>query len=91
LQFNEKGFVINNFDKFEAIDQSISLLNLQEFLLKFDTEELENLLIKDLLTIDLDEYESIINKLKKFKDIGEEHNDNEIKEFFETKIQVLLL
>jgi hypothetical protein len=84
---HERGAVINNFDHFETLAQDLSLINLENYLSKFEEDELDSLRIKDILTFDLKEFDQIKAKLEEFIQIAEKLNDQEIKDFLKAKIK----
>jgi len=72
------------------IEQELSLLNLENYLSKFDDDELDHLTIKNILTFDLEELDIIKNKLLELKEISQKLNDYELNTMLEKKLKVNL-
>jgi hypothetical protein len=87
ILIHERAKIINSFDRYDIIDNEMSFVNLQNYLSKFQEDELSELKIKDILTFDPQEFVKIKNKFEEFKDIGKKFNDTELNEFFDDKIQ----
>jgi len=78
----------DNFDKCGVIENEISLINLEAYLLNFQAEELINSGLKNIFNFDVKEFDKIKAKLKEMKDVGEVLNDKDILKFFEDRINV---
>jgi hypothetical protein len=87
IAIHERATIINSFDKYDVIDSELSFVNLENYLSKFDEDELTQLKTKDLLTFDQREFEKIVKKLEEFREIGKKFNDEELNNFFNEKIK----
>lgn len=87
LHIHQRATIINSFDNYESLDTELSLIPLENYLSKFDEEELADLTIKDILTFDLKEFDNIKEKLEEFKEIGKKLNDSKIDDFLNEKIR----
>lgn len=87
ILIHERATVINSFDKYDVIDSELSFVNLENYLSKFDEDELSELKTKDILTFDLKEFEKIKRKLEEFREVGKKFNDNDLNNFFNDKIK----
>lgn len=80
--------MIDSFDDYEIIEQELSLLNLENYLSKFDDDELDHLTPKNILTFDLEELDIIKNKLLELKEISQKLNDYELNTMLDKKLKV---
>jgi len=87
LYIHERATIINNFDQYIPIEMDLSLINLKNYLAKFDEDEINNITLKDIITFDLKEFENIKNKLKDLLKIASVSNDSEIINFLNEKIK----
>ena len=87
ISIHERATIINSFDKYDSIDSELSFVNLDNYLSKFDEEELNQLKIQDILTFDPKLFEKIKRKLEEFREIGKKFNDEELNNFFNEKIK----
>ncbi len=87
--FNSRAAIINSFDDYEFIEQGLSLLNLENYLSKFDNDELDHLTLKNILTFDLEELNIIKNKLIELREVSQKLNDYELNVIIEKKLKVI--
>ena len=64
------------------------MLNFENYLSKFDGDELDHLTLKNILTFDLEELDIIKNKLLELKEISQKLNDYELNTMLEKKLKV---
>lgn len=86
LFIHHKSTIVNNFDPYKSLDQELSLINLENFLLKFEDDEIEQMTVKDVLTFDLKEFDNIKIKLEEFVEVASKLGDKEIILFLNEKI-----
>ena len=87
LYIHERATIINNFDQYKPIDMDLSLINLKNYLAKFDEDEISNITLKDIITFDLKEFDNIKNKLNDLLKIASVSKDSEIINFLNEKIK----
>jgi len=63
-------------------------LNLENYLSKFDDDELEHLTLKNILTFDLEDLDIIKKKLLELKEVSQKLNDYELNVMLEKKLKV---
>lgn len=63
-------------------------MNLENYLSKFDDDELEHLTLKNILTFDLEELDIIKKKLLELKEVSQKLNDYELNVMLEKKLKV---
>lgn len=85
LKFNNKAYVINNFDEYKLIENSYSLINASKLLGKIKEEDLKQLQFSDLYSFDHTEYDKAYNKIDEMKRIAKGIKDNELSEYFRAK------
>jgi hypothetical protein len=87
LFIHQRAAIINSFDPFQTLDSELSLINLENYLSKFDEDELAQLSIKDILTFDISEFDTLKNKMESLREMGIKLNDSELGEFLNMKIK----
>lgn len=63
-------------------------MNLENYLSKFDDDELEHLTLKNILTFDLEDLDIIKKKLLELKEVSQKLNDYELNVMLEKKLKV---
>jgi hypothetical protein len=89
LHIHTKSTIIKGFDSYLPLESELSLVNLENYLAKFDEDELSELTVKDILTFESKEFKGIKNKLEEILEIGLKSNDNEIITLLNEKIKSL--
>jgi hypothetical protein len=64
------------------------LLNLENYLSKFDDDEIDHMTLWNILTFDLEELDMIKNKLLELKEISQKLNDYELNTMLDKKLKV---
>ena len=64
-------------------------MNFENYFSKFEEDELKHLTLKDILTFDLEELETIKNKIMELKEISVKLNDKELISFLDNRISVI--
>ncbi len=86
ILINQNSVVFDSFDECEYINKELSSISLENYLSKFDEDEIDNLSLKDILTFDIKEYDSIRRKLLDFQLIAQKFNDKELLELLSSRL-----
>lgn len=62
---------------------------MENYLSKFDDDELDHLTLKNILTFDLEELDLIKNKLLELKEVSQKLNDYELNTMLDKKLKVI--
>lgn len=84
-KFSSKSFVIENFDKVDEIESQYSLITFQDFISDLTPEDIKNIKLVDLLSVDINEYDKAYKKIDEMKKIAKSINDTDLTEFFRRK------
>jgi hypothetical protein len=87
LFIHNKSTLIKDFDIYTPLESELALVNLENYLAKFDEDEVSEMTVKDILTFDLKEFDGIKNKLEEILEVVIKSNDKEIIDFLSEKIK----
>ena len=87
LLLSQSASVFNNFDSYKILEHELCLINLENYLAKFDEEEINDLKVRDLLSFSLEEFEKTRIKLDELLEISRKFYDEEMIDFLGEKIK----